>query len=141
MLYNNGQGGPQDYVKARQWYEKAATQGHANAQSALGALYSVAKGGPQDYVMAGQWYEKAATQGHAEAQFIIGTLYVRGQGVPQDYVRAYMWLTLAAANLTGDKQKVAADNRDKLASIMTPAQIAEAKRLTQQCQAQGFKGC
>ena len=66
---------------------------------------------------------------------------MNGQGVPQDYVRAYMWNNLAAAHLTGDEQKPAAENRDKVASRMTPAQIAEAQRLSQQCQARQFKGC
>ena len=52
-----------------------------------------------------------------------------------------MWLNLAAAHSTGDEQKLAADNRDKVAQRMTPAQVAEAQRLSQQCQAQQFKGC
>ena len=141
VLYGNGQGVPQDYAQARQWYEKAATQGHASAQYNLGALYASGAGVPQSDTMARQWWEKASAQGDAEAQFVLGTLYVTGQGVPQDYVRAYMLVTLAAANLTGDEQKLAADNRDKLASIMTPAQIAEAQRLASQCQARQFKGC
>jgi hypothetical protein len=39
-------------------------------------------------------------------------------------------------------QKIkAADNRDDVASRMTPTQIAEARRLPQQCQVQQFKGC
>jgi hypothetical protein len=40
-----------------------------------------------------------------------------------------------------DLQRSATNNRDKIARRMTPAQIAEAKRLTQQCQARQFKGC
>ena len=43
--------------------------------------------------------------------------------------------------LIGSEQKVAADFRDGVAGHMTPAQLAEAERLAQQCQAQGFKGC
>lgn len=141
VLYGNGQGMPQDYAQAHQWYEKAATQGHASAQYNLGALYDGGAGVPQSDTMARQWYEKASAQGDAEAQFVLGTLYATGQGVSQDYVRAYMLVTLAAARLTGDEQKFAADSRDKLASIMTPAQIVEAQRLTQQCRSQNFKGC
>jgi hypothetical protein len=33
------------------------------------------------------------------------------------------------------------DARDRAAERMTSAQIAEAQKLTQQCQAQQFKGC
>jgi hypothetical protein len=59
---------------------------------------------------------------------------------PIAVVLSYMWLNLAAAS-TGDVQRLAADNRDKVARHMTPAQIAEAQRLSQQCQARQFKGC
>jgi hypothetical protein len=48
---------------------------------------------------------------------------------------------LAAARYTGDEQKNTAKYRDIVAGVMTPAQIAEAKRLTQQCQARQFKRC
>jgi hypothetical protein len=52
-----------------------------------------------------------------------------------------MWFDLAAAHPRGDVQKSAADKRDKFGRFMTPAKIAEAQRLSQQCQAQQFKGC
>ena len=52
-----------------------------------------------------------------------------------------MWLDLAAAQLTSIGKKLALDNRDDTARRMTPAQITEAQRLSQQCQARQFKGC
>ena len=104
-------------------------------------LYDNGRGVPQDYVKARGWYEKAAAQGNAWAQHNLGVLYDNGRGVPQDYVKAYMWLDLAAAQLTSNGKKLAVDNRDDAARRMTPAQIAEAHRLSQQCQAQYFKGC
>jgi hypothetical protein len=91
--------------------------------------------------MARQWWERTAAQGHARVQYNLGTLYYNGQGVPQDYLRAYMWFNLAVPRLTGDVQKLAVDNRDEVAGRMTPAQIAEAQRLSQQCQVQQFKDC
>ena len=141
LLYDNGQGVPQDYGKARQWYEKAAAQGHAKAQNNLGWLYRKGQGVPQDYAQAAKWYEQAAAQGHTRAQTNLAELYYAGLGVPQDDVRAYMWVNIAAAHMTGGEQGQAVDAGDEIAQRMTPAQIAEAKRLTQQCQAQGFKGC
>ncbi|TMQ29385.1 MAG: sel1 repeat family protein [Nitrospirae bacterium] len=140
-LYDNGQGVPQDYAKARRWFEKAAAQGNALAQSNLGLLYDSGQGAPQDYAKARQWYEKAVAQGEMQAQVNLGLLYAEGHGVPQDYVRAYMWYSLAAAHSVGDLQKHSADKRDYVARRMTPAQIAEGQRLTQQCQSQQFKGC
>ena len=83
-----------------------------------------------------------AAQGVAEAQNNLGGLYEFGHGVKQDSVRAYMWYNVAASLSTNDPQKdVAAENRDEIAGGMTFAQIAEAKRLTQQCLARKFKGC
>ena len=118
-----------------------ASQGDAEAQTNLGGLYAKGKGVPQDYAQARAWYEKAAAQGHALAQNNLAELYFAGLGVPQDYVRAYMWVNLAAAHMTGEEQKQAAENRDDVARRMTPAQVAEAKRLSQQCQSKKFKGC
>ena len=104
-------------------------------------MYDLGKGVRQDYAMARMWYEKAAAQGNGWAQSSLGFLYAEGLGVPQDYVKAYMWYSLATAHSTSDLQKSAASNRDKFALFMTVAQIAEAQKLSQQCQAQQFKGC
>jgi uncharacterized protein len=40
-----------------------------------------------------------------------------------------MWLNLAASRLSGSEAKKAAHIRDRVASKMTPEQIAEAQRL------------
>ena len=141
VLYANGRGVPQDYTKARQWYEKAAAQGEAGAQYNLGELYHDGQGVPQDYAKAREWFMKAAAQGEAQAQHNLGVMYVYGRSVPKNYVRAYMWESLAAARLTGVQQRFAAENRDEIARRMTPAQIAEAQRLSQLCQTRQFKGC
>ena len=58
-MYAKGQGVPQDYTTARQWYEQAAAQGNASAQHMLGSLYADGKGVPQDYVQAHKWYNLA----------------------------------------------------------------------------------
>jgi TPR repeat protein len=130
-----------DYATALKTFQSLAAQGNAEAQNNLGILYAEGHGVPQDSAQARQWYERAAAQGHARAQNNLAELYYAGLGVPQDDVRAYMWVNLAAAHMTGDEQKQAAENRDDVARRMTSAQVAEAKRLTQQCQAQNFKGC
>ncbi len=62
-LYYNGQGVPQDYAQAAQWYRKAAGQDNADAQSILGFLYDNGQGVPQDYAQAAEWYRKAAEPG------------------------------------------------------------------------------
>ena len=84
---------------------------------------------PQDYVPAAAWYRKAADLGSAPAMNNLGFMYRNGQGVLQDYVEAYKWMSLAMARSTGENQKRVAEARDRVAEIMTPAQIAEAKKL------------
>jgi len=129
-LYAVGNGMPQDFPRAGEWYKKAAAQGYAKAQFNLGVLYYEGHGVPQDSAKAREWFEKAAAQGYATAQLNLGMLYDSGLGVPKDSLRAYMWFSVAAAHLSGDQQKLAADNRDRLAGDMTPEQIADALRLT-----------
>jgi uncharacterized protein len=63
ILYHEGWGVDQDYTQARQWYEKAAAQGHAGAMNNLGFLYENGSGVGKDYAQARQWFEKAAALG------------------------------------------------------------------------------
>jgi len=133
MLYHKGRGVPQDDVQARKWYAKAATQGQAKAQFSLGTLYFNGEGGPKDYQQALRWFRLAANQGEALAQTKLAIMYDDGQGVPKDKVQAYKWLSLAAMN--GDKP--APMLRDLLAKEMTPAQIAEAKKLASEWKPKG----
>ena len=66
VLYANGQGVPEDYVQARQWYEKAAAQGRPESQFYLGVLYANGQGVPQDFVQAHMWYNLAAAHGEKD---------------------------------------------------------------------------
>ena len=127
-MYETGEGVPQDYAEAVRWYRLAAEQGYARAQHNLGVMYENGEGVAQDYAEAVRWYRLAAEQGYANAQINLGGMYYNGEGVPQDYVQAHMWSNLAAAQ--GNANAVA--NRDIAASLMTPAQIAEAQRLARE---------
>ena len=50
-------------------------------------------------------------------------------------MEAHKWVILAASRATGDDQKRYAANRDSLAKLMTPAQIAEPQKLAREWQA------
>jgi len=71
MMYDNGHGVTQDYVRAMEWYRKSANQGNANAQYNLGGMYRNGHGVLQDYVRAMEWFTKAANQGHPNAQELL----------------------------------------------------------------------
>ena len=110
------------------WFRLAADQGNAGAQFNLGRMYRNGQGVKKDDVEAAKWWQLAAEQDFTMAQLNLGTLYATGQGVPQDNVRAYFWFILAAAR--GDQ--VAINNQNRVASQMTQAQIAEAKKLVRE---------
>jgi len=67
VMYDNGKGVPQDYIKAVQWYTKSAEQGFAVSQYNLGVMYDNGKGVPQDYIEAAKWYRESAEQGFSKA--------------------------------------------------------------------------
>jgi TPR repeat protein len=68
VMYRDGQGVPQDYAIARQWFEKAAAQGDAKAQYNLAGLYYNGNGGSQDYVRAHMWWSLAAARSTGDVQ-------------------------------------------------------------------------
>ncbi len=163
-MYNRGYGVPQDSVQAHMWYNLAAAGSPsgedrdraaknrdivaglltpaqiAEAQSNLGVMYSNGQGVTQDYAEAAKWYRKSAEQGHASAQINLAFMYGNGQGVPHDYVQAHMWYNLAAASLPGEDRDRATKNRDIVAGLLTPAQIAEAQRLAREWKPRGQSG-
>jgi TPR repeat protein len=104
LMYDKGQGVPQDYAEAAKWYRKAAEQGNAKGQYALGVMYYTGQGVPQDYAEAAKWYRKAAEQGNTSAQFNIGLMYDKGQGVPQNYAEAVKWYRRVAEQGNAEAQ-------------------------------------
>ncbi len=123
--YANGAGVAKDQKEAVMWYTRAAEQGYANAQYDLGVCYTKGWGVSKDQKAVVRWYTRAAEQGVAGAQFNLGLCYAMGDGVAKNMVQAYMWMNLAAVE---DQQ--AAEAREIFAQWMTPAQIAEAQRLS-----------
>jgi TPR repeat protein len=91
-------------------------------------MYSTGTGVPKDYEEALKWYKKAAEQGNSNAQYNLGFMYGTGTGVPKDYVLAYRWYSLAVAQ--GDK--ISKDDLNNIIKEMTPAQIAEAQKLSRE---------
>jgi TPR repeat protein len=64
-------------------------------------------------------------------------MYGNGQGVIQNYARAHMWWNIAASQ----GNKIALENRDKVAKRMTASQIEKAQMLANECVAKDYKGC
>ncbi len=100
VMYYYGEGVPQNYDRAAEWYGKAAEGGDADAQFNLGLMYAHGIGVEQDFVSAHVWFNLAAS------------VYSRR----------------ARETWAIHDPKQAARNRDWSASKLSSAQIAEARR-------------
>ena len=114
VMYFRGIGVPQDYIKALDFFEKAAAQGHERAKDyiprtyfALGSHYfSEDAGERQDDQEAFKWFSKAAELGHAQSQYIIGLMYYFGEGIPKDESKGVQLIKQSAQNGFGEARKV-----------------------------------
>jgi hypothetical protein len=128
IMYQNGEGVPQNYSKAVKWFRKAAEQGDSSAQYRLGLKYNVGHGVPQDYSEAVKWFRKSAEKGDAAAQLSLARIYDKGHGVQQNDILAFMWSNLAV----GGGLERAKTQRDIIRQSMSKEQITEAERLSKE---------
>src|SRR5690606_35588432 len=132
-----------DLAKAREWYDKAAEQGMAGAQTRLADTYYYDQGdGSQpDYALAYRYYLLAANQKHPDGLYGMGQLHDGVLGVPADRAKALGYFTqaadvgqvqalgyLGAAYLNGDKVEV--DYAKALAYLQRGADLDDAFSLT-----------
>ncbi len=68
IMYDNGEGVPENDAEAVKWYRLAAEQGLANAQSNLGVMYYQGEGVPENYLTAYVWLSVSAAQGNQMAK-------------------------------------------------------------------------
>lgn len=146
LCYRDGKGTPTNSAEAVSWLERAASNGLANAQAALGHYYfdkgfaelgipaRVKPDVPvtqeqltnQNFVTGLEWYCKAANQGYRPGQFFLAFAYGDGAGVARDPIECYKWLFLAKRGPHGEVWKLNTTN-------FTPAQISAGKQ-----RAEGF---
>lgn len=79
------------YVEAYEWFEKAAEQGHPEAQYKLGLCYGEGKGVPFNSNEKAKWLRLAAEQEYVDAQVDLGMSYFS-----EDINEAAQWLLRAA---------------------------------------------
>lgn len=88
---------PKNDIAAREWFEKAAAQGDAEALYRLSQCYQHGWGGlPQDVTKALENVLKAANGGNLDAVNQVGMYYQHGYGLRQDKVAAAGWFNFAA---------------------------------------------
>jgi TPR repeat protein len=85
-----------NFREAAALFLRAAEEGYAAAETALGDAFQYGTGVSQSYSDAMHWYSKAARQGFAIAQNSLGALYEQGLGSPRDIIVAIDWYRKAA---------------------------------------------
>ena len=93
QAYRLGRGVQTNLSAAKTWFERAAGQGHVDAETTLGLL--LFQNGEQAEGL--KWLKKAADQGEPRALLVYGTALVNGDSVPQDPVLGYAFVSRAAA--------------------------------------------
>ncbi|MCA9484411.1 MAG: sel1 repeat family protein [Nitrospina sp.] len=86
--YYQGDGVPQDYAKALEWFQHAADKGHVGALNDIGVMHELGQGVPKNPATAVEWYRKAASQNYALGHYNLGRAYESGNGVPKNYSEA-----------------------------------------------------
>jgi len=111
---------------------QAAAAGDARAQCNLGILYDNALD-DNGYAVEGnrpravRWLLAAAEKGLPRAQVKLAEVYADGPDVSGSHATACGWFLLAAAGLRGIHLHRARSGYERMASHLTPAQIAEAR--------------
>jgi len=82
---------------AARWLSRAAAQGDAVAENALGALYQNGRGVSADLTKAARLYEAAAAQGNRHAMSNLAVLYAGAGGEAKDMSEAARWFERSAS--------------------------------------------
>ena len=67
IMYQNGEGVPEDDTEAVKWYRLVADKGYVIAQNNLGVMYYRGQGVPVNYVTAYAWWNIASASGNESA--------------------------------------------------------------------------
>jgi cell division protein FtsN len=92
QAYKLGRGVPVDLRQAQTWYERAARQGHGQAEANLGL--SLFQTGQQQQAL--PWLQRASERGDPRAQYVLATAHFNGDLVQRDWPRAYALMRRAA---------------------------------------------
>ena len=112
---------------------REAEAGHAGSQCNLGIIYA---NGLDDngYAVQGykrqavRWLSAAAEQGLSRAQLKLAEVYAEAPDIAGSHAAACGWFLLAALGLCGIHLQQARSGYERIASHLTAAQIARARR-------------
>ena len=93
QAYRLGRGVQTNLGAAQTWFERAARDGHTDAQTTLGLM--LFQNGNQTGGL--RWLRQSAEKGDPRAMLVYGTALFNGDGVTQDPVLGYAFVSRAAA--------------------------------------------
>ncbi len=132
QAYKLGRGVPApDLKQAEAWYQKAAMQGHAQAEDNYGLI--LFQNGSRKEAL--QWIRKSADRGEPRAQYVLGTALFNGDLIDKDWIRAYALMTRASSaglpqassTLAQMDQYIPLDQRQKGTALARDLELRAAK--------------
>jgi TPR repeat protein len=96
IRYGQGTGLAQDYLSARSWASKAASQGDPWAMRVMGLIYLEGLGVESDRWRAVDYFKRAADAGEMNAQYNLAVIYYEGALTGQSYDKALNWYKRSA---------------------------------------------
>jgi TPR repeat protein len=97
VMYDLGQGVPENPQQAVRLFRQAASENDANANASLGVMYANGRGVPTDYQQSMRYYRRAADLGSSAGFHGVGLLYHYGLGVARSPSEAAAWYLAAHA--------------------------------------------
>ncbi len=88
-----------------QWIEKAAAQGHVEAQYLMGSIYLEGKATQRDIKKSFNYFDSCSKLGNKKCDFYIGQFYENGFGIVQPNDDLAKWFYENAA-YSGDKRAI-----------------------------------
>ncbi|MDQ1363909.1 MAG: uncharacterized protein QG652_1771 [Pseudomonadota bacterium] len=116
-MYETGKGADKNIDQARDWYGKAAKQGHKKAEYKLLYLDISANGLTDASKNQMTALRNEAAGNNPDAQYFLGKMYASGVGVPKSLDDALVWLNKAAFNGVPEAEHEAIAVDEELARI------------------------
>ncbi|WP_419730572.1 tetratricopeptide repeat protein [Lichenicola sp.] len=96
VMYDAGEGVPQDQGRALVWYRRAADLGDPVAMFNVAVLYDAGRGVAPDHAKAARWYARAARLHDGRAEYNLALMASSGDGIPRNPVFARRMFAAAA---------------------------------------------
>jgi TPR repeat protein len=139
IIYDEGQGGAVNLVKANACYQKARAQGYAAASYRLGQNYYYGTSIAQDFTQARQLLEEAEARGYQDGEMynILGVIYGSGQKVAVDLIKATAYYQKARIQGNATASRNLGINYYHANGV--PQDFIQSRQLLEEAEARGYQ--